>query len=450
MKMRRLQVVVLTATLPLVCAEVRAQDPVGTAFVYQGRLNDGGEPGEGPYDFLFRLFDASAGGNQVGSDVWVDDWPVSGGLFTAALDFGDSVFTGDARWLQVGVRPGPSEDPHTMLMPRQPINGTPYALYALDCASSDAWWQSAANGIYYNDGFVGIGTSSPTAVLSVYKPEDSSASAALRLATEVGEFPYYLTAYLYFDGHAIDAYYSGGTDGDVAINSDSSGDVTLATGGGYVGVGTDDPQYYLDVVGQAIMHTSSMGAGAVATYGPTGSQNATLGQFWIYPSHGAIWVSDSASEGQAGMYVDEDGQGVVWGDTKSFRVPNPNQPGTEIWYACLEGPEAAAYVRGTGHLVNGQAEVTFPEHFVAVANPQGTTVQVTPLSAESKGLAVVEKHADGFVVRELSSGTGTYDFDFVVMAVRSGHENFRVIRPSIRTMLAGPGRENELERRPAR
>ncbi|GAG30772.1 unnamed protein product, partial [marine sediment metagenome] len=92
--------------------------------------------------------------------------------------------------------------------------------------------------------------------------------------------------------------------------------------------------------------------------------------------------------------------------------------------------------RGTAHLVNGRATVTFPDHFTAVATSQGMTVQITPHSAESKGLAVVERSIKGFVVRELSSGTGTYDFDYTVMTVRQGHEDYRVIRPNTEALPA--------------
>ena len=41
----------------------------GTAFTYQGRLNDGGSPASGSYDLTFALFDAATSGNQVGGTV---------------------------------------------------------------------------------------------------------------------------------------------------------------------------------------------------------------------------------------------------------------------------------------------------------------------------------------------------------------------------------------------
>ena len=140
----------------------------------------------------------------------------------------------------------------------------------------------------------------------------------------------------------------------------------------------------------------------------------------------------------AGMYVNAAGQGIVFGNVKAFREPNPNDPNTDIWYASVEGPEAAAYIRGTGQLVNGSAVITFPDHFKAVAGEVGMTVQLTPLSADSKGLAVLEKSLEGVVVRELLNGSGTYDFDWEVKAVRKGHENYRVIRPKDEVKPAVP------------
>jgi len=55
-------------------------------------------------------------------------------------------------------------------------------------------------------------------------------------------------------------------------------------------------------------------------------------------------------------------------------------------------------------------------------------VTLTPLDAASKGLAVVEKTATGFIVKELGGGTGNYQFDWRVEGVRKGYEDFEVIR----------------------
>lgn len=53
---------------------------------------------------------------------------VTNGLFTTQLDFGASAFTGDARYLEVRVRPGSSTGAYTTLSPRQQLTATPYAL----------------------------------------------------------------------------------------------------------------------------------------------------------------------------------------------------------------------------------------------------------------------------------------------------------------------------------
>lgn len=111
--------------------EVGIQAALGTAITYQGRLTDGGNPANGSYDFRFILYDAETSGSQVGSTVNKDDVAVTDGLFTVELDFGSDVFTGDARYLEIDVRPGASVGVYTTLTPRQALTATPYAVYAL-------------------------------------------------------------------------------------------------------------------------------------------------------------------------------------------------------------------------------------------------------------------------------------------------------------------------------
>ncbi len=142
-----------------------------------------------------------------------------------------------------------------------------------------------------------------------------------------------------------------------------------------------------------------------------------------------VRVRDANGAIQAGMNVGSDGNGNLFADVKAFRVPNPNDPQTDIWYACVEGPEAAAYLRGTAKLKNGRAIVTFPEHFRSIANSEGMTVQLTPRSVDTYGLAVLASSADGIEVGELKRGTGNFEFDWEVKAVRKGHENFQAVRP---------------------
>jgi hypothetical protein len=103
--------------------------PMGSAFSYQGRLNDGADPANGFYDLQFAVYDASVSGNQLGSTLTSSATAVTNGLFTATLDFGTGVFTGAGRWLAIGVRTNGSTS-FVLLSPRQPVLPAPYAIMA--------------------------------------------------------------------------------------------------------------------------------------------------------------------------------------------------------------------------------------------------------------------------------------------------------------------------------
>lgn len=107
----------------------------GTVIHYQGRLNDGGSPANGAYDFKFTIFDAAADGSAVGSTLQVDDATVAEGLFGTDLDFGVGTFNGADRWLQIEVRPGASTGAFTALTPRTKLLPVPYSIFAAQAAS---------------------------------------------------------------------------------------------------------------------------------------------------------------------------------------------------------------------------------------------------------------------------------------------------------------------------
>lgn len=100
----------------------------GTAFSYQGSLNDGGKPANGTYDLAFQLYDASTAGDLVAGPLTNSATMVSNGFFVVTLDFGD-VFNGSNYWLDIGVRTS-GAGPFTDLAPRQPITSVPYAIMA--------------------------------------------------------------------------------------------------------------------------------------------------------------------------------------------------------------------------------------------------------------------------------------------------------------------------------
>lgn len=155
------------------------------------------------------------------------------------------------------------------------------------------------------------------------------------------------------------------------------------------------------------------------------------GSMWI-GEDGASRVSLRGDHGQGELILyDRNNQPTVRlsGDNavKNAIFPYESDLSKRILYTCIEGPEVAAYCRGRGSLRDGHAQITFSDHFKQVVNVDTTTIQLTPRSAASKGLAVVGQSAEGFSVCELGEGTGTYDFDYFVTGVRRGHEAFEAV-----------------------
>jgi trimeric autotransporter adhesin len=129
----------VVATALAASAALASAQPVGTAFTYQGRLTDAGNPASGAYDLQLALFDAASGGAQVGATLTRDDVVVTTGLFTVSLDFG-AVFAGSKRWLEIRVRPGASTGAYTTLAGRQELTPSPNAAFA-----SGVPWTGVAN-----------------------------------------------------------------------------------------------------------------------------------------------------------------------------------------------------------------------------------------------------------------------------------------------------------------
>lgn len=121
----------------------------------------------------------------------------------------------------------------------------------------------------------------------------------------------------------------------------------------------------------------------------------------------------------------------------NFVANDPTCPERQIHYNVLEGPEVGVYVRGTASLVRGRARVPLPDHLALVASEKGLTVQLTARSADSEGVAAVRVTLQELELCELRNGTGSYDVDYLVHAVRTGHQEFQVFRPRRPGMFPG-------------
>jgi hypothetical protein len=121
----------------------------GTAFTYQGRLNDGVNAANGIYDLRFAIYDSLTLGTQQGSILTNAATVVSNGLFTATLDFGNQ-FPGANRWLEIGVRTNGLGSFFT-LAPRQPLTPAPYAITAGNVMSGGLTAGIYGNAVTFNN-----------------------------------------------------------------------------------------------------------------------------------------------------------------------------------------------------------------------------------------------------------------------------------------------------------
>jgi hypothetical protein len=100
--------------------------------------------------------------------------------------------------------------------------------------------------------------------------------------------------------------------------------------------------------------------------------------------------------------------------TKHFLDPHPSDPNLMIAYVSLEGPEAGTYFRGRGKFQDGLARITVPEHFRMVTDPEGLTVQITPIGAMAS-FAVIKMDLNEIVVQASRS----VEFSYLVQGVRA-------------------------------
>ncbi|MEM4168183.1 MAG: hypothetical protein QXW98_07040 [Candidatus Caldarchaeum sp.] len=121
----------LAVSVVLLCVALAQAQTFG----YQGFLVIGTSPANGNYDFQFRLFSAATGGTQLGSTLTVTNVRVTDGHYYVSLNFGNQ-WSGAARWLEIAYRPAGSGS-YTTISTRQPLEPTPYALYAFTAGSAN-------------------------------------------------------------------------------------------------------------------------------------------------------------------------------------------------------------------------------------------------------------------------------------------------------------------------
>lgn len=206
------------------------------SFTYQGVLSDSsGNPVTAPQDFQFTIFAAASGGAALGAVTTASDVFPDNGRFTATVSPGSGVFTGPDRWLQVAVRPTGSGS-YTILLPRQKLTPTPYALRSL----SDRWKEAGASSTT-NDPALGnavflnrVSAISGADYFNVSTPTGPGNYGGMYVETQSGTG---LPFYGYATNNSARAWtYLNGSDGTWRLNV--AGDRLIVSNTGRVGIGT--------------------------------------------------------------------------------------------------------------------------------------------------------------------------------------------------------------------
>ena len=108
--------------------------------------------------------------------------------------------------------------------------------------------------------------------------------------------------------------------------------------------------------------------------------------------------------------------------TVSFTEPHATDASKKLTYVALEGNEVGTYFRGRGRFQNGLATINVPEDFRMVTQPEGLSIQVTPIG-EMASVAVASIGLDRIVVR----GSRNVEFFYTVNGIRRGYDRFSSI-----------------------
>ena len=100
---------------------------------------------------------------------------------------------------------------------------------------------------------------------------------------------------------------------------------------------------------------------------------------------------------------------------KNFDIPHPTKEGWRLTHTCVEGPEAAVYVRGRVR----KNEITLPEYWKGLVDIDTISVNLTPIGAHQD---VIIKRWDDEKVYLQSKGGMPIDCFYHIMAERKDTE----------------------------
>lgn len=329
-------------------------EPLGTRFTYQGHLEQNGVPANGSVHLRFTGWDSEAGGIQVGPSQILSNVLITNGVFTVVLNNEGEIdpfsINGEERWMEIEVCDGPGCGSPTVLVPRQLLTATPYALHAAGP------WLTIPAGLSYGKGRVGIGTLEPSATSRLHV-----------LSSEVGHW----------------AILGGGPSGGIGVAGTSPGGPNARGVYGTVGPG--------GFCGTSGDHSGS------GNYGLLGTENE--GVFANSPGGNAVRGVAATGIGLWGSSASNVG---VYGTSDSSNGVSGGSGSANGVYG----------LSGTGFGVFGTSQFNAGVHGVGAANPgvQGISTSSSGVSGSStSGIGVDGRSDSSHGVSGLSStGIGVY------------------------------------------
>ncbi len=308
-----------TRTLFLFAAMLFASFPLAaqtTVFTYQGRLMDGSGPANGNYEFQMSISDQATNGATIAGPIVVPA-TASNGLFTLPLDFGSAAFPGDDRWLQLSVRTN-GASAFITLFPSQPLTPMPYTIHSANSAMASGVVAGSINNLSLADGSItsaklapgavsqlgtpggsvsnavqvtvdgsiGIGTSAPRSTLEVAGTVTAQGSVTIDAnnANSGSLVPGLLFGSSGLEGIASERAGGGNLDG-LDFYTEGIAQMSLASYG-YLGIGTNAPQYPLHVNNSGHLVSGFESSSTVGTWLSIGNDSAG-GELWNFISTGA-------------------------------------------------------------------------------------------------------------------------------------------------------------------
>jgi hypothetical protein len=101
---------------------------------------------------------------------------------------------------------------------------------------------------------------------------------------------------------------------------------------------------------------------------------------------------------------------------KNFDIPHPTKDGWRLTHTCVEGPEAAVYIRGR---VKNNTEINLPEYWKGLVDINTISVNLTPIGSHQD---VIVKRWDNEKIYLQSKGGMPVDCFYYVMAERKDTE----------------------------